>query len=142
MRKIIPVLFLCLLFLAPASAHAKTEVLEGDAAKALLAEQKDSAQVLAQLNKMFVLRVPGQEEQKSPKEITLEAGSYLFIANEEDMTVHNVYDTTDQSWVLKKQLPSGIAAIKFMEPGDHELRCAIHPAMKIKINVIEKSTGQ
>ena len=60
-----------------------------------------------------------------------------YHENDEEKTVHNVYDATDHNWVLKKQLPSSVAAVKFKEPGAHDLRCAIHPGMKIKVKVDE-----
>jgi plastocyanin len=65
----------------------------------------------------------------------VKAGEYFFIVNEEDKFIHNVYDMDDESWILKKQEPSGIAAIKFDEAGTHAIRCAIHPTMKTLIKV-------
>jgi plastocyanin len=138
----IPYLIFFVLILLAYPAHADVEVTEGEEAKTLYAEYKDSATTLAQINKVFVLKKPGEENIKNPLEISVPTGSYLFIINEEEKTVHNIYDQTDHSWVLKKQLPAGIAALKFTAPGIHELRCAIHPTMKTTINVTENPDGK
>lgn len=117
------------------SANAATNVVEGDAAKTKYEAEKSKFHTLKQINKRFVLVAPDGTENKKPKEMTVATGEFIFITNEEDKVVHNVYDQTDQSWVLKKQKPSGYAAISFDSAGTHKLRCAIHPKMKITIHV-------
>jgi plastocyanin len=134
------VFFLAMFFISY-PAHADVEVVEGDDAKILYEKQKNSAETLSQFNKNFILNKPDGQNIEKPAEITVKKDSYLFILNKEEKIVHNVYDQTDHSWVLKKQLPSGIAGIKFTEPGVHELRCAIHPGMKITVKV-EENTGE
>ena len=121
--------------LVPVVVFAKTTVVEGDEAKKLYEANKGKAQVLAQKDKAFILRAPGGGETPKPKSMTLKAGEMLFLTNEEEKYVHNVYDNSDNSWVLKKQKPSEVAMIKFGKPGEHKLRCAIHPKMKIKVTV-------
>lgn len=126
---------LVFLILSPTLALATTTVLEGDAGKAAYEANKSSAQVLAQKDKKFILRMPDGTEKKKPKTMTVKVGEQFFITNEEERFVHNVYDNSDNSWVLKKQQPSEAAAITFNEAGTHKLRCAIHPKMKVKIIV-------
>ena len=53
------------------------------------------------------------QKRKKPKKLTVKAGEQIFLTNEEEKYVHNVYDTTDNSWVLKKQEPGGVAVISF-----------------------------
>lgn len=121
----------------PIESHAgETVVLEGDKGKAKYEESKGQSQTLKQLDKVFTLISPDGSEQDKPKEITVKVGEYLFITNNEDKIVHNVYDQSDNSWVLKKQEPGGVAGIAFGEPGEHKLRCAIHPKMKVKVKVV------
>lgn len=134
MKKIV-LAFLVLFTGLPLTAFAETAVVEGDEAKTLYAADQGKAQVLIQKNREFVLRKPGGNETRSPATLTVQAGERFYIANEEDTFIHNVYDLTDTSWVLKKQLPASIAAVTFSEPGKHQLRCAIHPAMKIDVDV-------
>lgn len=113
---------------------ADVVVTEGVEAQKLYNEKRNSAQILVQKNKVFILRHQGKEEEK-PEELEVKKGETFFIVNEEDKFIHNVYDLDDESWILKKQEPGGIAAIRFEKEGRHSLRCAIHPTMKTLIKV-------
>lgn len=135
MKKNFTLLTVFFLLALPGMACAETAVIEGDQAKALFAADKNKAKVLAQKNRQFILRAPDGSETQTPAAVTLNAGERLYIANEETTYIHNVYDVTDSSWVLRKQVPSSIAAITFDKPGKHELRCAIHPDMEIAVDV-------
>lgn len=119
---------------APAVAIAGANIVEGGAAQSQYDAEKAASKVLAQKDKKFILREGGSDTPK-PKSMTLKVGEKLFIVNEEEKYTHNVYDSTDDSWVLQKQSPGGIAVISFDAPGEHKLRCAIHPKMKIKVKV-------
>ena len=116
-------------------ALAETRVVEGDEAKALYDKLKLEFNTLRQSNKAFTLVAPDGTETPKPKKLTVAPDELIFITNEEEKFVHNVYDRSDRSWVLKKQEPGGTAAISFSEPGEHKLRCAIHPKMKITVKV-------
>lgn len=123
------------LFSFPSLGVCATQVLEGDAAKAAYEKNKATAYTLKQKDTIFTLIAPGGAETPTPTEVTVKPGEVIYILNEEDKVVHNVYDESDNSWVLKKQEPANIASISFSEAGVHKLRCAIHPKMKIIINV-------
>lgn len=130
--------FFILLFISvPNIVVAKSTIIEGDEAEKIYTANKGKAQVLVQKNKEFILRTPDGRESVKPATITVKAGERFYIANEEDTFVHNVYDVTDSSWVLKKQSPSTIAAIQFDTPGKRSLRCAIHPKMKIDVEIVK-----
>jgi plastocyanin len=118
-----------------APVFAASKVVEGDEAKQLYDAQKTKAQVLVQKDGSFHLRKPGAAEEDKPATLTVKAGELFFITNEEMAFVHNVYDETDASWVLKKQVPSSVAALAFDTPGEHKLRCAIHPKMQVTVMV-------
>lgn len=125
-----------LLVLPLVSAHAGSKVLEGDEAQRLYEQKKGQLQTLVQKDTSFHLRKPGGgAEEDHPATITVKAGEIFFITNEEAAFVHNVYDESDASWVLKKQVPSSVAALSFDTPGQHKLRCAIHPKMQITVDV-------
>lgn len=134
MRIIVQAISVTVLCLYASVAISNTIVLEGVEAKKMYDASKDTAQILVQKNKVFILRHEGKEENR-PEEIEVKAGEYFFIVNEEDKFIHNVYDINDDSWILKKQEPSGVAAIKFDTAGRHAIRCAIHPTMKTLIKV-------
>lgn len=130
--------FLIVLLIAvPSTGHAGIQVTEGDEAKTLYAADKGKVQVLVQKNKEFTLRAPGGKETPKSETITVKVGERFYIVNEEDTFVHNVYDVTDSSWVLRKQSPGNVAALVFNTPGKHSLRCAMHPIMKIDVNVVQ-----
>lgn len=112
-----------------------TTVVEGDAAKAAYEKDKATAYTLRQKGTVFILVAPGGAETPTPTEVTIKPGEALYILNEEDKVVHNVYDESDNSWVLKKQEPANVASIAFSDVGTHKLRCAIHPKMKIVVNI-------
>lgn len=133
MKKISVAVSAAFLLLAT-NAMAATTVVEGADAKKLYDAEKATSNVLVQKDKNFILRAGGTETPK-PTEMKVKAGQRFYIANEEGEFVHNVYDETDAGWVLKKQEPAGIAAISFDKAGEHNLRCAIHPQMKIKVIV-------
>lgn len=130
-------IFLFQLFLMPITAIAETELIEGKDAQSFLTEQGESAIVLSQKDKMFILNGPDGESVQKPEEITVKVGEYFFITNDEVRTVHNIYDLVDRSWVLKKQIPGGVAGVKFNEANVHKIKCAIHPQMRITVNVVE-----
>jgi plastocyanin len=123
------------LLILPHTAWAGVQITEGEEAAKLYTADKNKAQVLVQYNKEFTLRAPDGQATLKPAAVTLKVGERLYISNEEKLIVHNVYDTSDSSWVLRKQPPSTIALIVFDKPGIHALRCAIHPIMKIDVHV-------
>jgi plastocyanin len=135
MKKRMPMLLMALL-LFPFTTLAETVVVEGESAKSMYNADMGKTQVLSQKNKSFILRAPNGNEIISPTTMTVKAGERFYILNEEEIFIHNVYDTSDSSWVLKKQLPSNIAAITFTTAGKHSLRCAIHPAMEVNVDVL------
>lgn len=123
--------------LQPVTASASAIVGEGDEAIQSYAKEKGKTILLVQKDKEFILRTPDGKEQLKPEVVKVKVGQRFYIVNEEHGFVHNVYDETDKSWVLKKQVPSGVASITFDKPGTHSLRCAIHPAMKTIVEVSE-----
>lgn len=143
MKKLAPYMAILLSLSTTVFAADPPEVTEGDGAETLYQANKDKALVISQINKTFVLQGADAKDAGQPPDISMSvgsfffirAGSFFFIRNDETDTVHNVYDLTDQSWVLKKQRPGSIAAVKFSEPGVHVLRCAIHPQMKMLVKV-------
>ena len=118
------------------SVLASTDVMEGDEVQSNYEASKDSTIALIQKRKTFYLQEPGNPKLKrKPKEITVKAGEVIYIINNEKKITHNIYDTSDESWVLTAQEPGDIAALKFTTKGVHDLKCAIHPKMKVKLIV-------
>lgn len=117
---------------------AETRVYEGDEAKDRLLKNKETSFILEQNKKVFHLKQPGNNsKERKPDQFTIKVDEEFYITNEENRVIHNVYDVSDETWVLTKQLPGEVAAISFGKPGIHELKCAIHPKMNVKI-IVEK----
>ncbi|MBI1243616.1 MAG: methylamine utilization protein [Alphaproteobacteria bacterium] len=77
-----------------------------------------------------------QSEKKfSEAELTIAKGDTLVFKNEDPFT-HNVYSQSPGiAFELKVQKPGESSDIKFDREGSGEIRCAIHPQMKMKLTV-------
>lgn len=82
---------------------------------------------IVQLNKEF-----------SQKEITIKKGDAISFKNAETNVTHNVFSLGPANgFELKTQAPGESSTAKFAEVGVTEVECAIHPNMKLKVNVVE-----
>lgn len=68
-------------------------------------------------------------------EMTIGKGDTVVFKNEDPFT-HNVYSQSPGiAFELKVQKPGESSDIKFDREGSGEVRCAIHPQMKMKLTV-------
>lgn len=80
--------------------------------------------VVVQKNKTFV-----------PAAVTIKPGDKVTFRNEDGVD-HNAFsDTKDLKFNLKSQAPGTSDSVTFDNEGTAEVRCAFHPAMKLKITV-------
>lgn len=71
----------------------------------------------------------------SQASITVNKGDSITFMNNDDV-VHNVYSTSQgNSFNLKTQAPGATNVATFMTEGTVEVRCAIHPTMRLTVNV-------
>ncbi|MCL9783759.1 hypothetical protein M9194_20240 [Vibrio sp. S4M6] len=128
---------LALLFASVATtSFAATDVVEGEAAKSAYEASKDASTSLLQKRKTFYFKEFGMDKPKrKPKEIRVKAGEVIYILNNEKKITHNIFDESDNSWVLAAQEPGDVAAVTFNDKGEHKLKCAIHPKMKLTLIV-------
>jgi plastocyanin len=67
--------------------------------------------------------------------INVRSGDRVIFRND-DQVVHNVYSTTPGfEFEIKTQLPGQTSEQRFKGEGEAEVRCAIHPQMKLKVHV-------
>ncbi|HYE76148.1 MAG TPA: plastocyanin/azurin family copper-binding protein [Blastocatellia bacterium] len=67
--------------------------------------------------------------------ITVNKGDSISFMND-DSVVHNVYSTSQgNSFNLKTQTPGTANSVTFNSSGMAEVRCAIHPTMRLVVNV-------
>ncbi len=71
----------------------------------------------------------------STTELTINKGDVIIFKNEDPFT-HNVFSQSPGiAFELKVQKPGESSEIVFAREGAGEVRCAIHPQMKLKLTV-------
>ncbi len=79
--------------------------------------------------------VSQKAKQFTAEEITLAVGDTVLFKNEDD-TSHNVFSSTEGAkFNLGIQKQGAESSQKFDKAGAFEVRCAIHPKMKLKVVV-------
>jgi len=67
--------------------------------------------------------------------VTVKPGDDVTFSND-DAVVHNIFSgTTGMAFNLKTQAPGTSAHVSFDKEGTVDVRCAIHPTMKLTITV-------
>jgi plastocyanin len=67
--------------------------------------------------------------------IQVRAGDSITFSNQDTVT-HNVFSVSPgNTFEIKTQLPGKSSTVSFENPGTAEVRCAIHPTMKLTVNV-------
>lgn len=81
------------------------------------------------------LRVTQKGQQFNPRTLTIKAGDEVVFVNDDSGT-HNVFsESPANSFDLKAQRPGASTRVAFPKAGKVEVRCAIHPAMRMTIEV-------
>jgi plastocyanin len=71
----------------------------------------------------------------SETELTIKPGDKIVFKNADEVT-HNVFSSTKgMEFDIKRQEPGEATPITFDKEGTLEVRCAIHPRMKLMVNV-------
>lgn len=73
----------------------------------------------------------------TPVEASVKVGQVIEIVND-DTTIHNAYcQSPDFKYNSGPQQPGGRSKLVFTAAGTFEVRCAIHPKMKLTVKVTE-----
>lgn len=76
-----------------------------------------------------------QDKAFSTNEITIKAGQKLVFKNSDDVA-HNVFSVSkDNPFSIKVQQPGESTPVWFTNAGTTEVRCSIHPRMKLVVTV-------
>jgi plastocyanin len=68
-------------------------------------------------------------------EITIKPGDKVVFKNSDDVT-HNVFSVSPANpFNIRVQAPGASSTVEFKDPGTTEVRCAIHPGMKLVVTV-------
>jgi plastocyanin len=71
----------------------------------------------------------------TPSEIRIRVGDRVVFANEDEVT-HNVFSPTPGlEFQIRSQQPGQSDAVSFIKPGVRDVRCAIHPKMRMRLTV-------
>ena len=71
----------------------------------------------------------------SQTEITIKPGDSITFKNGDDVT-HNVFSMTPgMEFDLRRQAPGASSTVPFAKEGTVEVRCSIHPKMKLMVTV-------
>lgn len=80
-------------------------------------------------------RVTQKGQQFSPRTLTIKTGDEVVFVND-DTGTHNVFsESAANSFDLKAQRPGASTRVAFPKAGKVEVRCAIHPSMRMTIEV-------
>lgn len=89
--------------------------------------------VLAQAVKEH--KIDQKDREFSAAEITIKPGEKVVFHNSDEVT-HNVFSTSKANpFTIKVQKPGESSTVDFNEEGVTEVRCAIHPKMKLTVTV-------
>ena len=71
----------------------------------------------------------------SVAELEIRVGDRVTFVNSDSVT-HNVYsETKGAEFEIELQPPGRSDTVRFSNPGPVEVRCAIHPTMRLRVNV-------
>ena len=71
----------------------------------------------------------------SAEEIVVKAGDRVVFRNEDEVS-HNVFSRSPgEEFEVRVQLPGQETAVALTKPGSADVRCAIHPNMKLHVTV-------
>jgi plastocyanin len=80
-------------------------------------------------------QIDQQNRKFSRSEITIKPGDRLIFKNSDTFS-HNVFSITDgMEFDIRSQAPGIATPVKFDREGVIEVRCAIHPKMKLIVTV-------
>jgi plastocyanin len=81
------------------------------------------------------IRVSQKNQQFSVSRLEIKAGDRVIFVNDDNVT-HNVYsETQGLEFEIELQPPGRADTVQFSRPGIAEVRCAIHPGMKLTVEV-------
>jgi plastocyanin len=76
-----------------------------------------------------------KDKEFSVTEITIKPGEQVLFKNDDSVT-HNVFSNSKaNAFTIKIQKPGETSTVEFKDEGVTEVRCAIHPKMKLVVTV-------
>jgi plastocyanin len=80
-------------------------------------------------------KIDQKDRSFSQTEVTVKPGDTVTFHNSDDVT-HNVFSmTTGMEFEIRRQTPGASSTVPFPKEGTSEVRCSIHPKMKLIVHV-------
>jgi len=76
-----------------------------------------------------------KDERFSPTTVTIKKGQSIVVRNEDPFVHHVFVEDPGMKFDSGEQRPGRVLTIKFDNPGEYVLECAIHLKMKLKVIV-------
>ena len=81
-------------------------------------------------------KIAQKDMEFSRKEITITVGDTIVFVNT-DTATHNVFSASENfHFDSQMQEPGKSSAVQFSKAGSFDIRCAMHPKMKLKVTVV------
>jgi len=94
-----------------------------------------SAILISAASSAFAVEVTQADQQFSQESVTLKAGDSITFTNKDTVT-HNIKVLAgDDAEDKGLQKPGEVITQKFDKPGTYQVRCNIHPKMKMDVTV-------
>jgi plastocyanin len=78
-----------------------------------------------------------QDRAFSQKDISIKVGDSIVFKNDDQVT-HNVFSVSPgMEFDIRRQAPGNSSTVVFKKPGVAEVRCSIHPKMKLIVTVTQ-----
>jgi plastocyanin len=78
-----------------------------------------------------------QDRAFSQREISIKVGESIVFKNDDQVT-HNVFSVSPgMEFDIRRQAPGQSSTVAFKKPGLAEVRCSIHPKMKLIVTVTQ-----
>lgn len=82
-----------------------------------------------------VVTISQKQRTYAPGQVTIQSGDILRVIND-DIFLHHAFVEDDRMSYDSGSMEEGETRdIQFSEPGEYQVRCAIHPKMKLDVTV-------
>jgi plastocyanin len=83
-------------------------------------------------------KIVQKDKSFSTQDVVIQAGDRIVFSNQDTVT-HNLFSRSPGfNFEVKVQLPGQETPVAFDKPGEADVRCAIHPEMKLHVVVKPK----
>ena len=80
-------------------------------------------------------KISQKKKRFTPREVVAKLGDSILFVND-DLYAHNLFtDTPGMVLNIRKQMPGDAYRLKLDKRGNFEIRCVIHPRMKMTLQV-------